>query len=224
MGKRPVRIHGRSEAGCLCRGSKAIPPIRVTSPIVSRIPRRPPALRRGLGANGNDLLVSGCCRSHRGLTDAIALNQDRVGWSLCDHLSRTCAYAWSRPRGAGIALRRIGSVAGTEAESGRPAILGPLSKAGGRYSQVDLRVSFSLHLLFGSAYRACVRGVSAGAIGESCREFIDLNEPLNHNKAAFALRFLGPEKVNALKSLCRELNSPSNNLRRNTDFSSGKAS
>lgn len=42
--------------------------------------------------------------------------------------------------------------------------------------------------------------------GESCGEFIDLNEPLHHNKTAFAWRFLGPEKVNALKSLCRELN------------------
>jgi hypothetical protein len=42
--------------------------------------------------------------------------------------------------------------------------------------------------------------------GEACREFIDLDEPLCHNKTAFTSRFLGPRKVNALKSLCRELN------------------
>jgi hypothetical protein len=42
--------------------------------------------------------------------------------------------------------------------------------------------------------------------GEKCREWIDLDEPLCHNKTAFCLRFLGEERVNRLKSLCRELN------------------
>jgi hypothetical protein len=42
--------------------------------------------------------------------------------------------------------------------------------------------------------------------GESCRQFIDLDEPLCHNKTAFTSSFLGSEKVNALKSLCHELN------------------
>jgi hypothetical protein len=42
--------------------------------------------------------------------------------------------------------------------------------------------------------------------GEACREFIDLDEPLCHNKTAFTSTFLGHQKVNALKSLCRELN------------------
>jgi len=42
--------------------------------------------------------------------------------------------------------------------------------------------------------------------GEKCREWIDLDEPLCHNKTAFCIRFLGEERVNRLKSLCRELN------------------
>jgi Radical SAM superfamily len=42
--------------------------------------------------------------------------------------------------------------------------------------------------------------------GESCRRWIDLDEPLCHNKTAFCLRFLGEDRVNHLKSLCRELN------------------
>jgi radical SAM superfamily enzyme YgiQ (UPF0313 family) len=42
--------------------------------------------------------------------------------------------------------------------------------------------------------------------GEQCRSLIDLEEPLCHNKTAFCLRFLGEERVNQLKSLCRELN------------------
>jgi hypothetical protein len=42
--------------------------------------------------------------------------------------------------------------------------------------------------------------------GEACREWVDLDEPLCHNKTAFCLKFLGEERVNRLKSLCRELN------------------
>ncbi len=42
--------------------------------------------------------------------------------------------------------------------------------------------------------------------GEKCREWVDLDEPLCHNKTAFCVRFLGEERVNRLKSLCRELN------------------
>jgi hypothetical protein len=42
--------------------------------------------------------------------------------------------------------------------------------------------------------------------GEACRAYTQLDEPLNHNKAAFTLRFLGQDRVNALKALCREVN------------------
>ena len=42
--------------------------------------------------------------------------------------------------------------------------------------------------------------------GEVCRGLTDMEEPLNHNKTAFASRFLGAERVNGLKDLCREVN------------------
>jgi radical SAM superfamily enzyme YgiQ (UPF0313 family) len=42
--------------------------------------------------------------------------------------------------------------------------------------------------------------------GEHCRAWVDLDEPLWHNKTAFSLRFLGAHEVQRLKSLCRELN------------------
>jgi pyruvate-formate lyase-activating enzyme len=42
--------------------------------------------------------------------------------------------------------------------------------------------------------------------GEQCRSSIDLNEPLWHNKTVFTARFLGTERTNRLKGLCRELN------------------
>lgn len=43
--------------------------------------------------------------------------------------------------------------------------------------------------------------------GERCRAWVDLDEPLWHNKTAFSLRFLGVDEVQRLKALCRELNS-----------------
>jgi hypothetical protein len=42
--------------------------------------------------------------------------------------------------------------------------------------------------------------------GEACRVHTDLDEPLNHNKTAFTIRFLGNDRVNQLKDLCRTVN------------------
>ena len=42
--------------------------------------------------------------------------------------------------------------------------------------------------------------------GEHCRMWVDLDEPLWHNKTVFPLRFLGVEQVQRLKALGRELN------------------
>jgi len=42
--------------------------------------------------------------------------------------------------------------------------------------------------------------------GELCRQWVDLDEPLNHNKTAFPFRRLGADGINSLKSTCRELN------------------
>ena len=42
--------------------------------------------------------------------------------------------------------------------------------------------------------------------GELCRQWVDLDEPLCHNKTAFAIRRLGEAEVNRSKNLCRELN------------------
>jgi hypothetical protein len=42
--------------------------------------------------------------------------------------------------------------------------------------------------------------------GDVCRAHTSLDEPLNHNKTAFTIRFLGEERVNSLKALCRQVN------------------
>jgi hypothetical protein len=42
--------------------------------------------------------------------------------------------------------------------------------------------------------------------GELCREWVDLSEPLMHNKTAFAFRRLGPRELNRLKQVAKDLN------------------
>jgi pyruvate-formate lyase-activating enzyme len=42
--------------------------------------------------------------------------------------------------------------------------------------------------------------------GELCRDIVDLNEPLLHNKTAFPILSLGPKTVGYYKDLCRFLN------------------
>jgi len=42
--------------------------------------------------------------------------------------------------------------------------------------------------------------------GEWSRKWVNMEEPLEHNKTAFTLRGLGSKRVARLKALCRELN------------------
>jgi len=42
--------------------------------------------------------------------------------------------------------------------------------------------------------------------GEACRRWVNLDEPLFHNKTAFPLLTLGIEEVNRIKGIARELN------------------
>jgi hypothetical protein len=42
--------------------------------------------------------------------------------------------------------------------------------------------------------------------GELCRRWVDLNEPLSHNKTAFTILSLGEAEANRLKDLAAQLN------------------
>ena len=43
--------------------------------------------------------------------------------------------------------------------------------------------------------------------GEKCREWVNLDEPLFHNKTAFSISYLGSERLQSLKDLSTRLNS-----------------
>jgi hypothetical protein len=42
--------------------------------------------------------------------------------------------------------------------------------------------------------------------GETCRRWVDLSEPLWHNKTAFTMRLLGRDEINGLKNRANALN------------------
>ncbi len=42
--------------------------------------------------------------------------------------------------------------------------------------------------------------------GKLCEKYVDMNEPLMHNKTAFPVILLGNDKVNRIKDMCRRLN------------------
>jgi len=44
------------------------------------------------------------------------------------------------------------------------------------------------------------------ADGKLARKYVDMNEPLMHNKTAFPIILFGNEKVNRIKDMCRKLN------------------
>jgi len=50
--------------------------------------------------------------------------------------------------------------------------------------------------------------------GRACSRYVDLDEPLWHNKTAFTAMFLGPQESNRLKTLAAQLNQSLNNLRK----------
>lgn len=42
--------------------------------------------------------------------------------------------------------------------------------------------------------------------GKLCEKYVDMNEPLMHNKTVFPIKVFGADKVNKIKDLCRSLN------------------
>jgi hypothetical protein len=71
-------------------------------------------------------------------------------------------------------------------------------------------VEASMHFAHGLGLRLMLSEFSpipSTPDGERCRAWVNLEEPLWHNKTVFPLLFLGAAEVERLKALCRALNS-----------------
>jgi hypothetical protein len=119
------------------------------------------------------------------------------------------AYAWQRKTGGKVYAHELEEAVANLVQAGadRRHLTAYLIMAHPNGAQQD--VEASMHDAHNLGLRVMLSEFSpipGTPDGERCREWIDLDEPLWHNKTAFPLIFLGSAEVQRLKSLCRDLN------------------
>jgi radical SAM superfamily enzyme YgiQ (UPF0313 family) len=119
------------------------------------------------------------------------------------------AYDWQRRTGGKVysedLVRAIEHLAAAGADrSGITAYL-IIGHPNGDTQNVDASVQFA-HRLGIRVMLSEFSPIPGTPDGEQCRRWVDLDEPLNHNKTAFTLRSLGEPEVNRIKAICKQLN------------------
>jgi hypothetical protein len=116
-------------------------------------------------------------------------------------------YEWQRRTGGKVYSEEFVRAVRSLREAGASSITAYVIIGHPNSRQQDLEAS----IRFAAAQGARVMlsefaPIPGTADGEACHTHTELDEPLNHNKTAFTLRFLGAERVNQLKALSREVN------------------
>jgi radical SAM superfamily enzyme YgiQ (UPF0313 family) len=119
------------------------------------------------------------------------------------------AYAWQRHTGGKVYAHELEQAVEHLVSAGADIrqITAYLIMAHPQTDQQDLEAS--MHFAHGLGLRLMLSEFSpipGTPDGERCRQWIDLDEPLWHNKTAFPLVLLGAAEVERLKALCRALN------------------
>lgn len=143
----------------------------------------------------------------RFITPDVAQLMVRAGFKTFFLGFESSAYEWQRKTGGKVYSEEFSDAVRALREAGADSITAYIIAGHPESSGQDLEAS----IRFASAQGARVMLSEFAPIpgtpdGEACRAYTQLDEPLNHNKAAFTLRFLGNERVDGLKQLCRELN------------------
>jgi len=117
------------------------------------------------------------------------------------------AYEWQRKTGGKVYSEEFAAAVRALREAGASSITAYIIIGHPDSQEQDLGSS----IRFAAAQGAHVMlsefaPIPGTPVGDSCRSFTTLDEPLNHNKTAFTLRFLGQARVDRLKALCREVN------------------
>jgi hypothetical protein len=143
----------------------------------------------------------------RFITPEIARLMVRAGFKTFFLGFESGAYEWQRKTGGKVYSEEFGSAVRTLSEAGATSITAYIIIGHPESQEQDLESS----IRFAAAQGARVMLSEFAPIpgtpdGEACRAHTSLDEPLNHNKTAFTMRFLGEERVNSLKALCRHVN------------------
>ena len=144
----------------------------------------------------------------RFITPEIANLMVRAGFRTFYLGFESSAYEWQRKTGGKVYSEEFSDAVRSLREADAPSITAYVIIGHPDSSAQNLEAS----IRFAAAQGARVMLSEFAPIpgtpdGEACRAYTALDEPLNHNKTAFTLRFLGRERVEDLKALCRQVNS-----------------
>jgi radical SAM superfamily enzyme YgiQ (UPF0313 family) len=143
----------------------------------------------------------------RFITPEIARAMVRAGFKTFFLGFESAAYDWQRKTGGKVYSEEFAGAVRILREAGAGSITAYIIIGHPESEGQDLEDS--IRFVAGQGARVMLSEfapIPGTPDGEVCRPFTDLDEPLNHNKTAFAWRFLGTERVDALKDLCRTVN------------------
>jgi MoaA/NifB/PqqE/SkfB family radical SAM enzyme len=144
----------------------------------------------------------------RFITPEIAKLMLRAGFKTFYLGFESSAYEWQRKTGGKVYSGEFSDAVRSLREAGAPSITAYVIIGHPDSSGQNLEASIRFAAEQGARVMLSEFAPIPGTPdGEACRSYTALDEPLNHNKTAFTLRFLGRERVEALKALCRQVNS-----------------
>ncbi|RMF87527.1 MAG: radical SAM protein [Nitrospinota bacterium] len=142
----------------------------------------------------------------RFLTPEIAALMVRAGCQSFYLGFESGSYAWQRKTGGKVYGEEFRQAVHTLRSAGAPSITAYIIL--GHPDSEEQEVEASIEMCRQEGVRVMLSEfapVPGTVDGEKCRQWVDLAEPLNHNKTAFTIRRLGWERVNALKALSKGL-------------------
>lgn len=143
----------------------------------------------------------------RFITPEIARVMVRAGFRTFFLGFESSTYEWQRKTGGKVYSEEFADAVRTLREAGAPSITAYIIIGHPDSHGQDLEASIRFAAEQGARVMLSEFAPIPGTPdGEACRAHTVLDEPLNHNKTAFTLRFLGTERVDGLKALCRQVN------------------
>jgi len=121
----------------------------------------------------------------------------------------SCSVEWQKRSGGKVYSEELaGAVDYLKAAGAEPANITAYQILGHPYGEIQ-QLEESMRFVSGLGIRGMLADFSpipGTPDGEYCRKWVDMDEPLLHNKTAFPITLLGFDEVNRLKELQRQLN------------------
>ncbi len=147
----------------------------------------------------------------RFITPDLARLMVRAGFKTFFLGFESAAYEWQKKTGGKVYSEEFADAVRHLREAGAESITAYLIVA--HPSSDDQAVEASIEFATQAGARVMLSEfapIPGTPDGELCRTWVDLSEPLNHNKTAFAIRRLGRDRLESLKQICRQRNSDLN--------------